>query len=168
MTKKIKKADLLDQLYGILDERHWDLFSQLVGRDLNRAQTSRVQFLGKLFKKTIGVSSRKSKGRELQKFVANEISKLTGISCGKDEEITSREMGQSGTDIRLSKRVLKKFAYSVECKNCENWSLPAFIAQAKKNQLPDTDWLVFLSKNGHEEICVLDAKVFFSILKKLK
>jgi hypothetical protein len=168
MAKKIKKAELVDQLYRILDDRHWDLFSQLLGRELNRAPTSRTNFLSSLFKKTIGVSSRKSKGRELQKFVANEISKLTGIPCGKDEGIESRGGGQCGTDVRLSKQALKLFAYSVECKNCESWSLPAFIAQAKRNQLPNTDWLVFLSKNNHEEIVVLDAKAFFRILKGKK
>ena len=168
MTKKIKKSDLIDQLIDALDERHWDLISNLLGREILGTHKSRASFLSKVLKKTIGVSSRKSKGRELQKFIAEEISKLTGIPCGKDEEITSREMGQSGTDIRLSKRVLKKFAYSVECKNCESWSIPSWISQAKKNQLPDTDWLLFITKNGHEEIAILDAKTFFSILKKAK
>jgi hypothetical protein len=168
LTKKIKKSDLIDQLIDALDESHWDLISNLLGREISGTHKSRASFLSKIFKKTIGVSSRKSKGRELQKFIAEEISKLTGIPCGKDEEITSREMGQSGTDIRLSKRALKKFAYSVECKNCESWSVSAWISQAKKNQLPDTDWLLFITKNGHEEICVLDAKTFFSILKSKK
>ena len=168
MTKKVKKSDLIDKLIDALDERHWDLISNLLGREISGSHKSRASFLSKMLKRTIGVSSRKSKGRELQKFVADEISKLTGITCGKDEAIESRGGGQSGTDVRLSKKVLRLFPYSVECKNCETWSLPAFIAQAKKNQLPDTDWLVFLSKNGHEEICVLDAKVFFSILKGKK
>lgn len=168
MSKKIKKSDLIGQLLEALDDRHWDLFSQLVGRKLDRAQTSRANFLKGKFKKTIGISSRKGKGRGLQKFVAEEISKLTGIPCGKDEEITSREMGQCGTDIRLSKRVLRLFPFSVECKNCESWSLPAWISQAKRNQLPDTDWLLVITKNGHEEIVIIDAKVFFSILKGKK
>lgn len=165
MTKKIKKSDLIEKLYEILDARHWLLFDQLLGRKLNGVKASRTNFLGSLFKRTIGVSSRKSKGRGLQQWVANEISKLTGIPCGKDEAIESRGGGQCGTDVRLSKKALALFPYSVECKNCETWSLPSFIAQAKRNQLPNTDWLVFLSKNGHEEICVLDAKRFFKILK---
>jgi hypothetical protein len=166
--KKVKKSDLIDQLINALDQRHWDLISNLLGREISGTHKSRANFLSKIFKRTIGVSSRKSKGRGLQQFVANEISKLIGIPCGKDEAIESRGGGQCGTDVRLSKEALKLFSYSVECKNCETWSLPAFIAQAKRNQLPDTDWLVFLSKNNHEEICVLDAKVFFSILKGKK
>jgi len=165
---KIKKSDLIDELLIILDDRHWDLFSRLVGRDLNRTQTSRANFLKGKFKKTIGISSRKGKARELQKFVANEISKLTGIPCGKDEEITSREMGQGGVDVRLSKRVLGLFPFSIECKNQEQWSIPSWIEQAKKNQLPDTNWLLIITKNDHEEICILDAKVFFSLLKDKK
>jgi hypothetical protein len=168
LTKKINKSDLITELLNILDDRHWNLFSRLVGRDLKRTQTSRANFLKSRFKKTIGISSRKGKARELQKWVCEQISHLTGIPCGKDEEITSREMGQGGTDTRLSKRVLALFPFSVECKNQESWSIPSWISQAKKNQLPETDWLIFITKNGYEEICILDAKVFFSILKKEK
>jgi len=165
-SNKPKKGELIDLFLNILNESHWDIISELLGRKIIATGPARKNLLANLFKKTIGISSRKGKGRTLQKWVSEQISELTGIPCGKDEEITSREMGQSGTDVRLSNKVLKLFPYSVECKNCENWSLPSFIAQAKRNQLPNTDWILFLTKNGHEEIAVLNAKSFFDLLRK--
>ncbi len=119
-------------------------------------------------KKPISIASRKAKARTLQKWVAEQISILVNLPLEKDGEIVSREMGQSGVDVRLSREALKLFPYSVECKNTETWALPAAIKQAKDNQLPDTNWLLFLKKNRHEEIVVLDAKVFFGLLKRLE
>jgi len=54
------------------------------------------------------------------------------------------------------------------CKNCEQWGVAKFIEQAKDNQSEETDWLVIMKKNNHEEVVVIDAKVFFNLLKKLK
>ena len=42
------------------------------------------------------VASRKAKGRRLQQYIAERISKILNIDWGKDELIRSREMGQSG------------------------------------------------------------------------
>ena len=49
----------------------------------------------------IKTSSAKAKGRSLQQWVCQKISDLLNIPWGKDELIASREMGQSGVDIRL-------------------------------------------------------------------
>ena len=115
--------------------------------------------------------SAKNKGARLQKWVAEKISKVLGIPCGKDELISSREMGQSGTDVRLIGKAKRLFKYSIECKNQETWTLPSWIKQAKSNQAKGTDWLLFIKKNHHEEIAIMDAEVFFKIqadLIKLK
>lgn len=112
---------------------------------------------------SISVASRKAKGRLLQQWVAQKISDLLGIPWGKDELISSREMGQAGTDIRLVGKAKKLFRYSIECKNQESWSLPSWIKQAKSNQAKGTEWLLFVKKNRHEEIVVMSAEVFFKI-----
>lgn len=119
-------------------------------------------------KKRITVQSAKAKGRKAQQWVMRKISRLTGIPCGKDELIASREMGQSGTDIRLIGKAQKAFPWSVECKWQESWSVPAFIRQAKENQKEGTDWLLVMKRNQHEYIVVLDAEVFFKILEDKK
>ncbi len=95
-------------------------------------------------KKRISVQSAKAKGRRLQQWAMRKISELTGIPCGKDELIASREMGQSGTDVRLIGKAQKVFPWSVECKNQQTWSIPKWIIQAKENQKKGTNWLLFV------------------------
>ena len=51
-------------------------------------------------KKRIKVSSAKAKARILQNWVAQKISEITGIACGKDCQIEGREMGQQGTAVQ--------------------------------------------------------------------
>jgi len=106
-------------------------------------------------------SSAKAKGRRLQQWVTEKVSEITGIKSGKDELIQSREMGQSGTDVKLIGKARKMFPFSVECKNQENWSIPAYVKQAKENTLTGTDWLLFIKKNRHDTLVVMDAKQFF-------
>lgn len=119
-------------------------------------------------KKKIEVSSGKAKGRRLQQLVAEKISDLTGIPCGKDQPIESRPMGQSGPDIRLDPLAREHFPFSVECKNQQNWAVPKAIKQAKDNLYPHTDWLLVLKKNHISPVVVLDLDVFFRILADLE
>lgn len=117
-------------------------------------------------KKKILSSSAKSKGRSLQQWVCQKISDLTGLPWGKDEMIASREMGQSGVDVRLIGEAKKKFPFSVECKYQETWSIPSWIKQAKANQIKGTDWLLVVRKNRMEPIIIMDAERFFELLKE--
>jgi len=94
------------------------------------------------------------------------ISAVTGIPCGKDEPIASREMGQCGVDIRLVGPAREAFPFSVECKNCEKWNIPMWIEQAKTNQMLDTDWLLVFSRNRAGNVVVMDADAFFRIWKR--
>ena len=111
--------------------------------------------------------SAKSKGRRLQQWVAKKISEVTNIPCGKDELIESREMGQAGSDIKLYGKAKEMFGYSVECKYQETWAVPKWIKDAKKNQAKGTDWLLFMKRNQHEEVVVMDAKAFFDLYEQL-
>ena len=110
----------------------------------------------------------KAKGRRLQTWMAEQISQLLGIPCGKDTEIVGREMGQSGTDIRTSERVRKLFPFSVECKNTETVNFWKSIEQAKANQQEGTDWILVCKRNREDPVVTIDAKVFFDMLKRLK
>lgn len=117
-------------------------------------------------KKRIAVSSAKSKGRELQKWVCEKISKLTGIEWGKDCAIESRPMGQCGCDVRMEQSILKLFPFSIECKRQESWSVHAWVEQAKKNLIKNTSWILFIrrSRMNPHAIIVLDANVFFQMV----
>jgi len=118
-------------------------------------------------KKRIKVSSAKAKGRRLQQWVAKQISNITGIICGKDELIESREMGQAGTDIKLYGKAREMFPFSVECKYQETWAIPTWIKNAKVNQIKGTDWILFVKKNRHEAIAIMDAEIFFSLYEQI-
>lgn len=113
----------------------------------------------------IKTSSAKTKGRKLQQWVCQKISDLTGYAWGPDEMIASREGGQPGVDVRLIGDALADFPWSIECKRCENLSIPTWIEQARKNQLSGTDWLLVVKQNRQDEFVVLNAEVFFDILK---
>lgn len=119
-------------------------------------------------KKRIKTSSAKAKGRDLQKWVCEQISKLTGYPWGKDQPIESRPMGQSGVDVRLEQVVLKLFPFSVESKRWENWSVPSWIEQARENQLPNTDWLLVMRKSHRPPVVVMDGEAFFRLLERTK
>ena len=118
-------------------------------------------------KKPISIASRKQKGRNLQKWTAKKISELLSIPCGKDELIASREMGQSGTDVRLIGEALKRFPFSIETKCQEKWSMNQFIQQAKANQMDSTDWLLIVKKNHDKPVVVMDADSFFNLLERI-
>ena len=118
-------------------------------------------------KKRIAVSSAKAKARRLQDWVTKNVSKITGIKYGKDELIASRPMGQSGVDTILIGKAKEMFPFSTECKYQETWSVPAWIKDAKDNQMKGTDWLLFVRKNRHEEIVIMDAEAFFDLYEQL-
>lgn len=118
-------------------------------------------------KQRITYKAGKERARVLQKWVAERISILLNIPCGKDELIASREMGQSGCDVRLIGEALKGFPYSVECKNVEQWNVPDAIKQAKSNVIPGTTWLVFMKKNNIKPVVIMDGEYFFELLSKI-
>lgn len=114
----------------------------------------------------IKISSAKAKGRKCQQWVCEKIGDLLGLPWGKDEMIAPREMGQSGTDVRLIGMAQEEFPFSVECKWQESWNVPAWIEQAKTNRKEGTDWLLIMKRSRSDYVAVLDAEAFFSILEK--
>lgn len=112
-------------------------------------------------------ASAKAKGRRLQNWVALHISNLLGLPWGKDEMIAPREMGQSGTDVRLVGPAKVAFPFAVECKYCEKWQIHQWIKQAKENQDKDTDWLLVMKRNHQRPVIALDAEVFFKLLERI-
>ena len=113
-------------------------------------------------------SSKKAKGRRLQNQIAQMISDLLNIKWGYDEMIAPREMGQSGTDIRLVGKAKELSPFAIECKNQERWDLKTWIDQAKSNTSENLkDWLLFISKNRMKEpIVVMQASTFFELYRK--
>jgi len=122
-------------------------------------------------KRKIKPGSAKDKGRRLQQWACQKISKLTGYSWGRsgeDQPIESRPMGQSGPDVRMESQVRELFPYAVECKWCETWEIPKWIKQARDNAGKNEDWLLFVRRNRMTPyaIVVMDAETFFRLQEK--
>jgi hypothetical protein len=116
----------------------------------------------------IKIRSRKNKGKRLQNFTAERISKLLDIPWGIDKDIESRMMGCGGTDVILRGEAIKKFPYSIENKNCEKWNnILQWIEQAKYNQKKGTDWMLICKKNRMEPVVILDMEVFFKLYERI-
>ena len=106
----------------------------------------------------IKTSSGKDKGKALQFWVCERISKITGIQYVQSDDsclIHSREMGQPGADIVLRGEAIKAFPYSVECKSTESLGLLETIKQASANQKDGTDWLIVHRRKAYKEPIVI-------------
>ena len=112
-------------------------------------------------------SSCKAKGRRLQQWVAGKISEITEILSGKDAQIESREMGQSGTDIKLYGKAAELFPFSIECKNQESWGVHKWIKQAESNRKIGTDWIIFAKRNRQDPVVIMDADRFMDIYEQV-
>lgn len=115
----------------------------------------------------ISISSRKSKGRNLQHYVCQRLSELLNISYDQKDDnclIHSREMGQSGTDVVLRGEARKRFPYAIECKSGESISLYSTVIQAKNNITGYKNWIIVIkSKRFNEPLAILEWKEFEEI-----
>jgi hypothetical protein len=119
----------------------------------------------------ISITSRKAKGRRLQQWVCKQLSKILNLPYDQQDDnclIHSREMGLCGEDVVLRGEAYEKILFSIECKNVEKFNLYGAIEQAKQNTKKDKSWLVIHKKNNSKPIAILDAEIFFELLKKDK
>ena len=105
----------------------------------------------------------KAKGRRLQQEVVRLLSEITGIPGGKDKDIDSRPMSQSGPDIILRGKAKELLPFSIECKNCESLNIYKAIEQAEKYGDP----LVFFTKNRKPTYVALRADTWAKYMKEL-
>lgn len=111
-------------------------------------------------------ATRKAKGRKFQQKIAQKIGETINLPYGKDKDVESRPMGQSGVDIRLSEKARELFNFDVEIKNQESWSIPKWITQAKKNSTGD-NWLLFCKRKGIDSVVIMDTDYFFKLYEKI-
>ena len=120
-------------------------------------------------KARIKVSSAKAKGRNLQKWAVERIAELLDYELPEnkdDSHIRSREMGQSGVDVVLSRKARQLFPFAVECKNCEKINLKEFMEQAEANSDKSTfPLLIVKNKTLKEPLLVMKWEVFEALFK---
>ena len=106
--------------------------------------------------------SAKAKGRNLQKWVVNQLIETFDIH---PEDIKSCSMGAGGEDVIMARAAREKFPYSVECKNVEKLNVWDAYDQAKAN-CGDYEPIVIMKKNGKKPLVVMDAKSFIELNKE--
>ena len=106
--------------------------------------------------------SAKNKGKRLQNDVRDLI--LETFKQLEPDDVRSTTMGDSGEDVLLSPAARKLFPFSVECKNQERLNLWEADSQAEAN-CGDQQPIVFLKKNNHKPLVLVDADYFVKLHK---
>ena len=109
-------------------------------------------------------SSAKAKGRNLQKWVVQQLIETLNADS---EDIESRPMGSQGEDVIMGKQTRQAFPYSIECKNQEKLNVWDAYDQACDN-CKGYEPVVVMKKNRRKPLVVIDAEAFFSLHKRIQ
>ncbi|MFA5744082.1 MAG: hypothetical protein WC936_04650 [Candidatus Nanoarchaeia archaeon] len=108
-------------------------------------------------------SSGKSKGRELQKYVASSICESFMLP---ESEAVSRPMGSPGSDIIMSERARKVFPFSIECKRQESLNVGIWMDQTCANAAKDhLAPLLVIRQNHDKAVAVILTKHLMAIVE---
>ena len=106
------------------------------------------------------IRSRKAKGRRLQNWVRDSLRGL--FLTLTDDDVRVAIMGETGSDIKLSKTAKKLFPYDIECKNTEGWK-KVYDAYDQADGHGDDRPLVFIKMNRRSPLAIVDAKFFLKL-----
>ena len=106
------------------------------------------------------IRSRKAKGRRLQNWVRDSLRGL--FLTLTDDDVRVAIMGETGSDIKLSKTAKKLFPYDIECKNTEGWK-KVYDAYDQADGHGDDSPLVFIKMNRRNPLVIVDAKFFLKL-----
>ena len=105
--------------------------------------------------------SAKAKGRRFQQWVRDKLIEVLDIH---PEDIESRSMGAGGEDLIMARAARETFPYSIECKNQEKINLWESYKQATENS-GKYEPVVFIKRNNHKPLVVVDADYFINLHK---
>lgn len=107
--------------------------------------------------------SGKAKGRRLQNWVAIALYRALQLA---DHQIRTAIMGEKGADVQLDKEARTWFPYGIECKNQERLNVWAAYKQAATHG--EEQPLLFIQKNNHKPLAVVDAAYFIALHGQMK
>jgi hypothetical protein len=114
----------------------------------------------------IKTASAKSKGRLFQQRIRDRI--LEYLPQLEPDDVVSTSMGAGGEDIKLSPAARKLFPYSCECKARAAMPVQDWFNQAKTNSPAGAEPILFLKKDRHKPLVVIDLEHFFKLLENQK
>ena len=74
-------------------------------------------------------SSAKAKGRDLQKWVRDQILRI--YPSLHEDDVRATSMGAGGEDVTLSRAARQRFPYQIECKSVARVSVYKWLEQAR-------------------------------------
>lgn len=107
-------------------------------------------------------SSAKAKGRMLQQLVRDRILR-SFPDLEVETDVRSAIMGETGEDIKLSKKARQHFPFSVECKSLSSVAVYKHFDQAISNTPEGANPLVVIKQNRRKPLAVLDFEVFMEL-----
>ena len=113
-------------------------------------------------------ASRKAKGRKYQQKVARFL--LESFPELTEDDIVSRSMGNSGTDLLLSPAAQRLIPFSFECKNTKEKPGLKALEQSQNNLYPGTTAIVLWKPprvDASKSIAMMQIKDIVEIAKKL-
>ena len=106
-------------------------------------------------------ASAKQKGRTLQQWIQRKILELnTSLT---ENDVRSTPMGTQGEDVQLSEAARSLVPFHIEAKNRAKIAIYSFYEQPKTNE----DVLLIVKANRKKPLAVLDAELFFKIIRGL-
>lgn len=109
-------------------------------------------------------ATRKAKGREFQKYVAECLQESLGLP---PEDVVSRPMGSPGLDIMMSADAREKFPFGIECKRTEKLSIPAWWAQCYANaEEEDLKPMLVFRRNREPALAVMSFEDLLNMAAK--
>lgn len=108
-------------------------------------------------------ASAKAKGRALQQKVRDIILEL--FPTLEADDVRSTSMGAGGEDVTLSPAARRCVPFQIECKSKARSQVHTYYAQAKSHG--NHEPLVIVKQDRKETLAILDAEVFFKLLKEL-
>tara|TARA_R110000803_G_scaffold29927_4_gene67893 strand:- start:635 stop:1003 length:369 start_codon:yes stop_codon:yes gene_type:complete len=108
-------------------------------------------------------SSSKAKGRILQNQVRDKILDVFP-HFESNTDIRSAIMGETGEDIKLSKKARKYFPFSVECKSLASVAVYRHMEQAQSNCPKGAAPLVVIKENRKKPLAILDFNIFMELV----
>lgn len=112
-------------------------------------------------------SSAKAKGRMLQQQVRDRILRMFP-ELELDTDVRSAIMGETGEDIKLSKKARQVFPYSVECKSLKAIAVYNYYDQGVNNTPKGAQTLVVIRQNRRKPLAVVDFEHFMRLVDAAK
>jgi hypothetical protein len=108
--------------------------------------------------------SAKAKGRNLQKWVVEQLQKR--FPQLRQGDLVSTSMGAGGEDVKLSPAARDAIPYQFECKSLAKVAVYNYYEQAKTHG--NHEPVAVVKQNGKKPLVVVDAEVFFDLIARSK